>query len=205
MSNIKIKKIGILNLIKQYKVINFSFGLFLLNRLIYLLEPYFINKEVLISVNPSNEIFNIANNIWFFIISEVVSYFFIWLLIIFIASRFTKDSLKQKTFNHPLVTIIIFIIYITDLPYKIYKYGGNIISFVDIAVYYAFLFFCWWLLICWISSKIFKKQKLQWNWYKKIIEKIFLVTPIFYKIILGILVGVFLFSLLLILISGIFR
>jgi len=127
-------------------------------------------------------------------------------LVIWVASKFTRESLKQKFFRHPIATIVLFILYVTDLPYRLAEYsGGGIVTIFETIVYYAFVSFLWWLLICWISSKIIKKQRFQWNWYKKIIEKIFVFMPIAYKIILGLIVALILFFILFILITVVFK
>lgn len=184
--------------IEKYQVISFTFGFLLLYQLTTFLIGYFTDKEAFLE--------RFVPNIWFWVIGIPIIYFLQWLLVIWVASKFTKESLKQKFFRHPIATIILLILYITDLPYRLAEYSsGGIVVIFETIVFYAFISFLWWLLICWISSKIFKKQRLQWNWYKKIIEKIFVLMPIAYKIILGLIVAFILFFVLFILISFVFK
>jgi len=183
--------------IKKYQVITFTFGFLLLNQLTMVLTAYFADKEMFLE--------RFGLNIWFWAIGIPVIYFIQWLLVVWVASKFTRESLKQKFFHHPIATIILFILYVTDLPYRLAEYGGNLISIFETIVYYAFVSFLWWLLICWISGKIFKKQRFQWRWYKKTIEKIFVLMPIVYKIILGLLVTLILFAILFFLITVVFK
>lgn len=184
---------------KKYQVITFTFGFLLLYQLIILLIDYFADKEVFL------EKFDL--NIWFWAIGTLVIYFLQWLLVVWVASKFTRESLKQKFFHHPITTIILFVLYITDLPYRrmVGYGGGGIVLIFEIIVYYAFVPFLLWLWICWISSKIFKKQRFQWNWYKKTIEKIFVFMPIAYKIILGLIIALILFFVIFILITVVFK
>lgn len=183
--------------IKKYQVITFTFGFLLLNQLAMVLTAYFADKEMFLE--------RFGLNIWLWAIGIPVIYFLQWLLVVWVASKFTQESLKQKFFRHPIATIILFILYVTDLPYRLTEYGGNLISIFETVVYYAFVSFLWWLLVCWISSKIFKKQRFQWKWYKKTIEKIFVFMPIAYKIILGLLVALILFVILFFLITVVFK
>jgi len=183
--------------IKKYQVITFTFGFLLLNQLAVVLTAYFADKGMFLE--------RFGLNIWFWAIGIPVIYFFQWLLVVWVASKFTQESLKQKFFRHPIATIILFILYVTDLPYRLAEYGGSLISIFETIVYYAFVSFLWWLLICWISNKIFKKQRFQWKWYKKTIEKIFVFMPIAYKIILGLLVALILFFILFFLITVVFK
>jgi hypothetical protein len=183
--------------IKKYQVITFTFGFLLLNQLTMVFTAYFADKEISLG--------RFVLNIWFWSVGIPVIYFLQWLLVVWVASKFTRESLKQKFFRHPIATIILFILYVTDLPYRLVEHGGNFISIFEIIVYYAFKSFLLWLLICWISSKIFKKQRFQWGWYKKAIENFFVFMPIAYKVILGLLVGLVLFVVLFFLITVVFK
>lgn len=183
--------------IKKYQVITFTFGFLLFNQLTMVLVAYFADKDLFLE--------KFGLNIWFWAIGIPVIYFLQWLLVVWVASKFTQETLKQKFLRHPLATIILFILYVTDLPYRLSEYGGGIVAIFETIVYYAFVSFLWWLLICWISSKIFKKQRFQWRWYSKTIEKIFVLMPIAYKIILGLIVALVLFFVLFILITVVFK
>jgi hypothetical protein len=184
--------------IKKYQVITFTFGFLLLYQLTTFLIGYFADKDLFLE--------RFGLNIWFWAIGIPVIYFLQWLLVVWVASKFTKETLKQKFFRHPIATIVLFILYITDLPYISAEYsGGGIVIIFETIVYYAFVSFLWWLLICWISSKIFKRQRFQWNWYKKTIEKIFVLMPIAYKITLGLIVALVLFFVIFILITVVFK
>jgi len=184
--------------IKKYQVITFTFGFLLFYQLTTFLVGYFADKEAFLE--------RFGLNIWFWTIGILVIYFLQWLLVVWVASKFTRESLKQNFFRHPIATIVLFILYITDLPYRLAEYSeGGIVTIFETIVYYAFISFLWWLLICWISSKIFKKQRFQWHWYKKIIEKFFVFMPIAYKIILGLIVALILFFVIFILITVVFK
>jgi hypothetical protein len=92
------------------------------------------------------------------------------------------------------------------LPYRLAEYsGGGIINIFETIVYYAFVSFLWWLLFCWISSKTLKKQKFQWLWYRKAIDIVFVMMPIAYKLILGLIVAMILFFVIFFLITVVFK
>jgi len=184
--------------IKKYQIITFTFGLLFFNQLAMILAAYFADKDLFLE--------RFALNIWFWVIGIPLIYFLQWLLVVWIASKFPREKLKEKFLRHPIATILLFILYITDLPHRLSGYwGSNIISIFEVIVYYAFISFLWWLLLCWISDKIFKKQKFQWNWYKKIIDKIFVFMPPIYKFVFGLIVALFIFFVLFLLITIIFR
>lgn len=182
--------------IKKYQVITFTFGFLLLNQLTTVLVAYFANKDLFLE--------RFGLNIWFWVIGIPVIYFLQWLLVVWVASKFTKETLKQKFLRHPVATIILFILFITDLPHRLAEYGGGG-GWFETILYYAFVSFLWWLLICWISSKIFKKQRFQWLWYQKVIEKIFVFLPIAYKIIFGLIIAIILFFIIFFLITVVFK
>ena len=101
-------------------------------------------------------------------------------------------------------------LYVTDLPYRLSEsdLGGGLFKMInafEIIIYYAFLSFLWWLLICWISEKIWKKQRFMWEWYKKVVDKIFVFLPPLYKFILGLMVALLIFLLLFVLMAGVFN
>jgi hypothetical protein len=183
--------------IKKYQVITFTFGFLLLYQLTTFLIGYFADKDLFLE--------RFGLNIWFWAIGIPVIYFLQWLLVVWVASKFTKETLKQKILRHPLATIALFILYVTDLPYRLSEYGGSIVAIFETIVYYTFVSFLWLLLICWISSKIFKKQRFQWRWYQKVIEKTFVLMPVAYKIILGLIVALILFFVIFILITVVFK
>lgn len=184
--------------IKKYQVITFTFGFLLLYQLTTFLIAYFTDKNLFLE--------KFSLNIWFWVIILLLIYFLQWLLVVWVASKLPKEKLKQKFLKHPIATIILFIIYVTDLPYRLAGYSGSgIVTIFETIAYYAFISFLWWLLICWISSKIFKKQRFQWRWYQKVIEKIFIFMPIAYKIILGLIIAFILFFVIFILITVVFK
>ncbi len=184
--------------IKKYQVITFTFGFLLLYQLTTSLIGYFADKDLFLE--------RFGLNIWFLAIGIPVIYFLQWLLVVWVASKFNKETLKEKFFRHPIATIILFILYVTDLPYRLSECSaGSIVTIFETIVYYAFVSFLWWLLICWISSKIFKKHRFQWRWYKKAIEQFFVFMPIAYKIIMGLIVALILFFVIFILITVVFK
>ncbi|MDP3297128.1 MAG: hypothetical protein Q8N09_05980 [Thermodesulfovibrionia bacterium] len=183
--------------IKKYQVITFTFGFLLLYRFSTFLIGYFADKNLFLE--------RFGLNIWFWAIGIPIIYFLQWLLVVCVASKLSKDKLQQKFLRHPIATIILFILYVTDLPYRLAEYGGNITNIFETIVYYAFVSFLWWLLVCWISTKIFKKQRFQWRWYKKIMEKFFVVMPIAYKVILGLIIAFLLFFIIFLLLTIVFK
>ena len=163
---------------------------------------YFADKKTFL------ETYNLS--VWFLIIAIPVVYFIQWLIATWVASKFTSETLKEKFYHHPIATIVFIILYLTDLPYRLSgsDLGGGLIKFInafEIIIYYAFISFLWWLLICWISSKIWKRQRFQWNWYKKTIDRIFIIIPPLYKFILSLIVALLLFIILFLLITKIFH
>lgn len=188
--------------IKKYQVVTFTLGFLFFYRFAGTLIFYFVGKETFL------ETYNLS--VWFFIIAIPVVYFIQWLIATWVASKFTSETLKEKFYHHPIATIIFIVLYLTDLPYRLSEsnLGGGLIKFInafEIVIYYAFISFLWWLLICWISSKIWKRQRFQWDWYKKTIDKIFIVIPLLYKFILGLIVTLLLFIILFLLITKIFH
>ena len=188
--------------IKKYQVITLTLGFLLFCRFIGTLIFYFVEKETFLE--------KYELSIWFFVITIPIAYLVQWLIATWVASKFTIQTLKEKFYRHPVATIVFTILYLTDLPYRLSgsDLGGGLIKFInafEIIIYYAFISFLWWLLICWISSKIWKKQRFQWNWYKKTIDKIFIILPLLYKFILGLIVALLLFIILFLLITKIFH
>ncbi|MHB8790211.1 MAG: hypothetical protein ACYDBT_10060 [Desulfobulbaceae bacterium] len=184
--------------IKKYQVITFTIGFLFFHRFATILIAYFADKESFIE--------NFGLNIWFWSIGIPAIYFLQWLLVTLIASKFNREKLKQNCLRHPIVTILLFIPYIIDLPYRFSEYSSNgIIYIFEIIVYYAFITFLWWLLFCWVSSKIFKKQRFEWLWYRKTIDIVFAIMPIAYKFILGLIVALILFFIIFVLITFVFK
>ena len=180
--------------IKKYPVITFTIGFLLLGQLVALFALYFTEKSLFIE--------RYGLNIWFLAIGIPVIYFLQWLLVIYIVSKFPQEKLKQKCLKHPIATIVLFILFITDLPYRLTEYGGG---WFETILFYGFLAFLWWLLVCWISSKILKKQRFQWHFYQKAIEKIFVILPIAYKIVFGLILTVIIFFIIFYLITIVFK
>ena len=78
-----------------------------------------------------------------------------------------------------------------------------IINSFETIIYYAFLSFLWWLMACWVSEKIWADQKLKWEWYKRVVDKVFILLPPIYKSVLGIVFALLLFLLLFMIITNI--
>ena len=188
--------------IKKYQVITFTLGFLFFYRFVGTLIFYFAGKETFLKT------YNLS--VLVFIVAIPASYFIQWLIATWVASKFSFETLKEKFYHHPIATIIFIVLYLTDLPYRLSKsdLGSGLIKFInafEIIIYYAFISFLWWLLICWISSKIWKKQQFQWNWYKKTIDKIFIIIKPLYKFILGLIVASLLFIILFLLITKMFN
>jgi hypothetical protein len=182
--------------IKKYPVITFTIGFLLLGQLTAVYASYFADKNLFME--------RYGLNIWFWAIGIPVIYFLQWLLVVYVASKFPREKLKQKFLKHPIATIVLFVLFITDLPYRLAEYGGGG-GWFETILYYAFLAFLWWLLVCWISNKIFKKQRFQWRWYQKTIEKIFVFLPIAYKVVFGLILAIIIFFIIFYLITVVFK
>jgi len=120
------------------------------------------------------------------------------LIVVWVASKLPSQKLNEMFHEHPIPTILFFALYVTDLPYRLSTSNlgtgiWKLTNAFEIIAYYAFVSFLWWLLICWISGKILKNRRFQWNWYKVVIDKMFVIIPVLYKIILGIIVASFIF------------
>ena len=188
--------------IRKYQVLTFTLGFLFLFRFAGTLVFYFVGKSTFI------EQFGLS--IGFFLIAIPVAYLVQWLVATWVASKYTREKLKEKFYRHPLATIIFAVLYVTDLPYRLSEsdLGGGLFKMInafEIIIYYAFLSFLWWLLICWISEKIWKKQRFMWEWYKKVVDKIFVFLPPLYKFILGLMVALLIFLLLFVLMAGVFN
>lgn len=188
--------------IKKYQVITFTLCFLLLYRLLTILLTFFTDENLFFE----RYIFDI----WVWAIGIPLIYFLQWLIVIWAVSKLKREELKQKFFDHPIVTIILTVLYIVDLPYRIsdYSSGGGIFKIInafEVIIYYAFISFLWWLLICWISRKIYRIQRYKWHWYNKTIEIIFVVIPIVFKFILGLIVAILFFIILFMTISIIFK
>src|SRR3989344_887772 len=188
--------------IRKYQVLTFTLSFLFLYRFAGTLVFYFAGKETFI------ENYGLSVGIFLIIIPAV--YFLQWLIVTWVASKYTQESLKEKFYRHPIATIILFISYITDLPYRLSEsdLGGGLFKMInafEIIIYYAFISFLWWMLICWISKKIWRKQKFEWSWYKKIVDKVFIFLPPLYKFILGLMVALLIFLLLFVLFVGVFH
>lgn len=184
--------------IKKYQVITFTFGFLLFYRSATTLIAYFADKESFTD--------KFGLNIWFWSIGIPTIYFLQWLFVTWLASKFHREKLKLTFLRHPIATIIFFILYLTDLPYRLAEYSsGGIITIFETIVYYAFVSFLWCLSVCWISSKIFKKQRFQWLWYRKAIDIVFVIMPFAYKFILGLIVALILFFIIFLLITVVFK
>lgn len=179
--------------IKKYQVITYTFGFLCFFRFIIILLQHSLDKELFLE--------KYVLDIWFWVIGIPIIYFLQWLLVVWVASKLPKEKLKHKFFKHPIVTIVLFLLYAINLPFQIAEYGsGNIIlkiiNVFETTVYYAFVSLLWWLLICWISDKLFKKLKFQWHWYHRMIEMLFVAIPIIYKFVLGLLSAALVFVIL---------
>ena len=188
--------------IRKYQVLTFTLSFLFLYRFAGTLVFYFAGKETFI------ENYGLSVGIFLIIIPAV--YFLQWLIVTWVASKYTQESLKEKFYRHPIATIILFISYITDLPYRLSgsDLGSGLFKMInafEIIIYYASISFLWWMLICWISKKIWRKQKFEWPWYKKIVDKFFIFLPPIYKFILGLMVALLIFLLLFVLFVGVFH
>jgi len=203
----RIKKYFIAQM-KKHQVITFTLGFFFLNEEIIFWASYLAGVNYLTGKSGDVLFGKPSLNILFAVIGIPLIYFFQWLLVVLIASKFTRESLKEKFLRHPIATITLFIlsIILTDLPYRVSAFWGETLAYIfEVIVDYAFICFLWWLLVFWISEKIWKKQRFQWNWYKKILDKIFIILPPLYKFVLGLIVALLLFALLFLLITKLFH
>ena len=196
------ERISFLQKIQKYQVLTFTLLFLFLYRFVSALIFYFIGKETVAD--------RYGLSIGIIIIIIPVVYFLQWLIAIWAVSKYTQERLKEDMNRHPIAVIILFISYFVDLPYRLSGLelaSGffKIINIFEVCVYYAFTSFLWWMLICWISKKIWKKTKREWSWYKKIIDKIFIFLPSIYKFVLGLVVAIFIFLSIITLLVGVFH
>lgn len=188
--------------IRKYQVLTFTLSFLFLYRFVGTLIFYFAGKETFIE--------NYGLSIGVFLVIIPAAYFLQWLIATWVGSKYTKESLKEKFYRHPIASIILFISYLTDLPYRLSEsdLGGGLFKMInafEIIIYYAFISFLWWMLVCWISKKVWRKQKFEWSWYKKIIDKFFVFLPPIYKFILGLMVALLIFLLSFVLFAEVFH
>lgn len=187
--------------LKRFQIITFTITFLFIYRLIGALALFFTDKVNFIKLY--------LFSIWWFVVFITGAYFVQWLIFTWIGTKLPKEKLKNKFFLHPIATFIILFLFLTDLPNRLREYGGGggivFINALDTIIFYAFISFLGWLLICWISSLILKKQRFQWKWYKMIIDKLFVLLPPIYKIILGLMSAIFVFMILFGVISAIFH
>lgn len=179
--------------ILKYQVITFTILFLFFYRFLDTLMFYSLNKEHILRE------YNLS--IWVFLLLIIIFYFIQWLIATLVASQLTIQTLKDKFNRHPIVTILFSILYLADLPFRLSEHslGGGLIKLInafEIIVYYIFVTFLWWLLICWISSIIWKSRLFKWNWYDKSIDKLFSLVPLLYKIVFSIIVSLYLFYIL---------
>ena len=192
----------ILRKIHKYQVLTFTlFFLFAYRFIGTLVFYFFTDRETFVE--------NYGLDLGLFLIIIPVVYFLQWLIATWVASKYTREKLKEKFYRHPIATMIFALLYVIDLPYRLSQsdLGGGLFKMInvfEVIIYYAFLSFLWWLLTCWISKKIWRKQKYEWGWYKKSIDKIYIVLPPLYKFILGLMVALLILLLLFILFIGVF-
>jgi hypothetical protein len=188
--------------IQKYQVLTFTLVFFFLFRFVETLIFYFLGQDTFLD--------ELGLSIGFFLLVISVAYLVQWLVVTWVASKYTREKLKEKFYRHPVATVILSFLYITDLPYRLSESNlgsglFRIINAFEIIIYYAFVSFLWWLLICWISEKIWEQQRFEWTWYKKFIDKIFIFLPPACKFILGLFVALLIFLLLFILFTVVFN
>ncbi len=186
--------------IQQNPILTYTFGFLFLFRFFGSLSLYFSGQ-----INFAEEL---GLGIGSLLLLIPLIYVLQWLIVRWVISKNTSERLKEKLYRHPIATIIIFLLYISDLYYRLGSDLGigavKIINAFEIIIYYTFLDFLWWLLICWIIKKIWKMdQRFGWSWYKIIVDKVFIFLPLLYKLTLGLMTALFIFLLLFILLSGV--
>lgn len=184
---------NILNRIKKYQVLTFTLSFLFIYRFVGLLILYFSGEETFIE--------NTDLSIPILLFAIPSAYLLQWVVATWIISKNPAEQLREKFYRHHLLTIIIAVSFILDLPYRISQHETMsgltwIINSFETIIYYAFLSFLWWLSACWVSEKIWSDQKLKWRWYKKVVDKVFILLPPIYKSILGIVFALLLFLLL---------
>jgi len=140
-------------------------------------------------------------DIWLLGVGIPLLYLLQWFLATWVSSKQPREELKRKFSAHPMATSVCLVLFLCDLPYRLAEYGDGIgiyriVNIFEAVVYYAYLSFLWWLLLCWICSKAYRGQRLRWNWYKIAVDKAFVAVPIVYKGALGLIVAVLLSMIL---------
>lgn len=190
------KKNWFVRKVKKYPVISLTVGFLYLGHLFAVCGSYFIDRGYFIE--------NYGSNVWIWGFGLTAFDFLLWALVVYIASKFPKDKLKEKFLRHPLATIVLFGLFVTDLPYRLLEYGGGG-GWFETTLFYSFLFFLYWLLVCWISSKIFKKKRFQWVWYRKVIDLAFIIMPVIYKIVFGLILTIIIVFVIFVIMTFVFQ
>ena len=158
--------------IKKHPIISFTILFLLAFRFFNLLLIYFVDKQ-----GYFKQYYGI--DIWVSLLIIPIIYLLQLLIVIWVAEKLPKEKLINKFYEHPVASTVFLILYLTDLPYRLSEsnLGAGlwfIINAFEVIIYYAFLSFLWWLLICWISKKIWKQpKKREWQWYKNAVNKAF--------------------------------
>ena len=134
----------------------------------------------------------------------ILLYLLQWIIAIWALSKLGPKT-KERLYRHPIATIFVVLVFITDLPSRVLESGSfALINALETAVFYGFLSFLIWSLICWISEKIWRKSSAPWGWYKSAVDKASAFLPPAYKVILSILIAITIFMSLFAVLGGLF-
>jgi hypothetical protein len=136
-------------------------------------------------------------------------YALFWFLGIWILTKNTASKFYEKLIRHPIISIILLISFLVDLPFRIPRlseivYISKSVHIFESIISYGFIIFLWWLLFCYLSNLLIKSQIL-WKWYKRLIDKIFIFAPGFYKVVLGIISVLFIFKITIYVLYNVFN
>lgn len=127
-----------------------------------------------------------------------------WIIVVWALSKLGPRT-KERLYRHPIATIFVSLVFITDLPSRVLEGGSfTVMNAIETAVFYGFFSFLIWNLICWISEKIWRKPTPPWGWYKSVVDKASAFLPPAYKVILSILIAITIFVSLFAVLGGLF-
>lgn len=134
----------------------------------------------------------------------ILVYLLQWAIAVWALSKIGPKT-KERLYRHPIATIFVALVFVTDVPSRVLEGGSfTVMSALETAVFYGFLSFLIWNLLCWIAEKIWRKPSAPWGWYKFAVDKANAFLPPAYKVILSILIAITIFVSLFAVLGGLF-
>jgi len=181
--------------IANHQIATFTILFFLFFRLLQAIIFYIYDKNTFFKLFNSQSLAIPA-------IILIITFFAEWLFVIWIISKLSKDKLRQKLLESPLITIIFLTGFLLKLSERvIINFWGEgmrawvLVHFFEEILVFGFIYFVLWLLVIKISRKIKKPKECRWIWYNDLINKLIAFIPTFYEYAIALVVGSFIFSI----------